>query len=146
MDDLRKQMKQTLATVFSFYLKTHYFHWNVEGPAFYEYHKMFDKISSDVYGSIDPLAEHIRTLSTYAPGSLTRFLELTEIQDELDIPTSTDMLQILHDDNAIVIASLAKSLDLANKDNMQGLVNFLADRLDKHNKWAWFLRASKKQG
>lgn len=146
MEDLRKQMKETLATTFSFYLKAHYFHWNVEGPDFYEYHKLFDKISSDVYKSVDPLAEHIRTLSTYAPGSLLRFSELTTIEDALDVPTASVMIEQLHADNVLVLESLNKSFVLAQTHSQQGLMNFLADRIDQHNKWGWFLRASSKKG
>lgn len=146
MDDLRKQLKETLATVFSFYLKVHNFHWNVEGPLFYELHKLFEDIYEDVYGSIDPLAERIRTLGTYAPGSFTRYGELSIIEDTVDVPTASDMITILSDDNTKVIDSLNASFALASKENKQGLMNFLADRIDQHNKWSWFLRASNKKG
>lgn len=146
MEELRKQLKETLATVFSFYLKAHNFHWNVEGPLFYELHKLFEEVYEDVYESIDPLAERIRTLGTYVPGSFTRYGELSAIEDIVDVPTSAEMLTILSEDNTKVIESLNASFALAATENNQGLMNFLADRIDQHNKWSWFLRASKKKG
>jgi starvation-inducible DNA-binding protein len=144
MDDLKKQLKETLATVFSFYLKAANFHWNVEGPDFYQYHKLFEDIYGDTYASIDPLAEHCRTLGTYAPGSFKRFAELTKIEDALDPISASAMVSQLHSDNLIVIDTLTTSLTKAQKHNQQGLMNFLADRIDQHQKWGWFLNATKK--
>lgn len=146
MDALRKQLKQTLATVFSFYLKAQNFHWNVEGPNFTQYHNLFQQIYEDTYGSVDELAERIRSLGTYAPGSYKRFSELSEIADETSVPSATEMITKLLSDNAIVIESLTKSISEATRLNMQGIINFLADRIDQHNKWSWFLRASAKKG
>jgi len=146
MDALRKQLKQTLATVFSFYLKAHNFHWNVEGPDFCQYHGLFQQIYEDTHSSIDGLAERIRTLGTYAPGSYKRFSELSEIEDEISVPSAPEMINKLLSDNNIVIESLTKSISEATRLNMQGVINFLADRVDQHNKWSWFLRASAKKG
>lgn len=142
MNELRMQLKETLATVFTFYLKAHYFHWNVEGVNFYQHHKMFQKIYEDVYDSVDPLAEHIRTLSAYAPGSMERFKELTTISEETSVPTAEEMIKQLLADNDAVIISLNKAFVEAQKHKQQGIMNFLADRIDQHNKWGWFLRSS----
>lgn len=145
MNELKAQLKETLATVFSFYLKTANFHWNVEGPDFYQYHKLFQDIYSDVYDSIDPIAEHLRAIGTYAPASYKRFTELSTVEDALEPMSATAMVDKLYDDNTKVIDSLNKSFTEAEKNNLQGLMNFLAARIEQHNKWGWFLRATKKR-
>ena len=145
MDELKKQLKHTFATVFSFYLKAANFHWNVEGADFYQYHKLFEDIYTDAYNSIDPLAEHCRTIGTYAPGSLARIQELTAVADVTEVLSADKMIEMLSDNNGTVIDSLSKSFDEAQKHNLQGLMNYLADRIDQHQKWGWFLRASKKR-
>ena len=144
MNDLVKSMKVSLATVFSFYLKAHFFHWNVEGADFYEYHKLFQKIYEDVFDSVDGIAEQIRALDSFAPGSYVRFKELSTVEDETKVPTSAVMVDTLLIDNDKVVAALNKSIELATKHNQQGLVNFLGGRLEQHAKWGWFLRATKK--
>jgi starvation-inducible DNA-binding protein len=144
MEELVKSLKVSLATVFSFYLKTQYYHWNVEGADFYQYHKMFEQIYTDVYGSIDPLAEHLRALQSYAPGSYKRFAELSKVEDETKVPTGAVMVERLLEDNVKVIEALDASMKLATTHNKQGLINFLGERIEEHNKWAWFLRATKK--
>ena len=145
MEELVKSLKVSLATVFSFYLKTHYFHWNVEGEGFYSIHKMFEQIYEDVYDSVDPLAEQIRTLQEYAPGSYKRFAELTKIQDQTSVPDCCKMVDELIVDNDKVVEVLNTSIGLATKHNKQGLINFLGGRIEQHTKWGWFLRASKKE-
>lgn len=70
MDQLEQAAKVAFASEFSFYLKAHNFHWNVEGSDFFEYHELFGKIYEEVYSSIDNFAEKIRSLGTYVPAGL----------------------------------------------------------------------------
>ena len=77
------QLKVTLATTFSLYLKAHNFHWNITGPNFIQYHSFLNDVYDQVHGSVDAYAEHIRALGAFAPGSLSRFGELTKITDEV---------------------------------------------------------------
>lgn len=144
MNDLVEQMKVALATVFAFYLKAHYFHWNVEGPNFPQYHNFFGDLYEEVYGSVDQFAEEIRALGSYAPGSLVRYKELSKVEDELNIPNSMTMVRELTLDNDRIIALLETINKLANDNNKSGLSNFIEDRIDKHNKHAWMLRAISK--
>lgn len=141
MNDLIQQMKVVLADTFTFYLKAHNFHWNVEGPDFQQYHSFLGDLYGEVWGATDAIAEHIRTLDAYSPGSLTRFRELANVQDELNIPSAHDMLSKLAADNLIIIASLTKAYKLAESNNKVGLSNFLQDRIDIHEKHGWMLRS-----
>ena len=141
MDQLIKEMKVALATVFSFYLKAQYFHWNVEGPNFPQYHSFFGDLYEEVHGSIDPFAEEIRALGAYAPGSLGRYKELSQIEDEINIPNSLAMIRDLNLDNDRIISLLEKINRLANENGKSGLSNFIEDRIDKHSKHSWMLKA-----
>ena len=134
-------MKILLASDFSYYLKAHFFHWNVEGPLFSQYHSFFSDLYNELFGAVDPIAEQIRALDCYAPGSFSRFLELTDIQDQTTIPDAQSMCRELLSDNEKVLKTLDICLKLATQFDKQGLVNFLADRIDIHNKHAWMLRS-----
>ena len=70
MDELHKAAKVAFSSTFAFYLKAHNFHWNVEGSNFPQYHKFFQKIYEEIWGTTDDIAEHIRSLGAYAPGSM----------------------------------------------------------------------------
>lgn len=145
MNDLANAAKIAFASTFSFYLKAHNFHWNVEGPDFLEYHDLFGKIYEEVYGSIDDFAEKIRALGSYMPGSYTRFSMLSEIEDELSVPPKDAMTAELHEDNEKLIKILKMVYDLAEENAEHGFSNFLAERMDAHKKHGWMLRASLKK-
>jgi starvation-inducible DNA-binding protein len=144
MDELKQAMKQAFANSYAFYLKAHYFHWNVEGMFFSQFHDFFGNVYQEVYNSIDPFAENIRKLGSYAPGSFSRLSQLAEINDEERIPPAKDMLEILLRDNDIILQSIKTAYDAAESVGAHGLSNFLAERQDAHMKHAWMLRATLK--
>ncbi len=144
MDDLIQQMKVCLASTFAFYLKAHNFHWNVEGANFPQYHELFSNVYEDAFGAVDGIAEQIRTLDAYAPGSMTRFSTLSVIDEQLNIPEPRKMVLELESDNRSLIALLSKTYMLAEKYNKLGMSNFLQDRIQTHEKQGWQLRATSK--
>ena len=141
---LVQQMKVVLASTFTFYLKAHNFHWNVEGPNFNDYHGFFGKIYEEVWGAVDAIAEEIRTLDSYVPGSLSRFSQLSTINDQINIPNAKSMIAELLSDNKLIIAELNRAFKLANDSDKQGLADFLTGRIDAHEKLGWMLRATSK--
>ena len=141
METLIEIMRKVLADTFAMYLKAHNYHWNVEGPNFPQYHDFFGKLYEELHGAVDPIAEEIRSLDAYAPGSFSRFMELTEIEDEMNVPMTREMVLKLLRDNDTVLNTLNVAFKLANQFDRQGLADFIAGRIDVHNKHAWMLRS-----
>ena len=144
MDKLIQLTQIAFSSTFSFYVKVHSFHWNVEGSDFYEYHKLFEEIYNEVYESIDPFAENVRKLGAYMPTSYHNLSLLSKIEDENRVPTKDEMVQELLQDSERILIVLKKNYDAAESAGEHGLSNFLAERQDAHKKHAWFLRASTK--
>lgn len=138
-------LKTLLASNFAYYLKAHMFHWNVEGPDFGQLHAFFDAIYSDVDGATDPTAEYIRALGDYAPGSFERFVELTQIQGQTKIPRARLMLEELLANNGQLLELLNQTFQVATEENQQGIANFIAERIDAHQKHGWMLRSYLKE-
>ena len=138
---LAQNLKVLLSTQFSYFIKAQFFHWNVEGPDFGQLHDFFGKIYGDAYDAIDPIAEYVRTLDEYTPGSLTRFSEMTLIEDQLRIPSATLMLQELSADNTVMIGLLKETFESAVSEGEEGIANFISERLDVHGKWGWQIKA-----
>jgi starvation-inducible DNA-binding protein len=141
MEQLVHEMKVLQASTFALYLKTHNYHWNVEGVHFPQFHGFFEDLYNELWSAVDPIAENIRKLGAFAPGSLTRFAELSIIEDELKIPTALDMVAKIHDDNEKVIGLLYRVYEFAEGAQELGLSNFIQDRIDVHKKHAWMLRS-----
>jgi starvation-inducible DNA-binding protein len=144
MDELKKASKIGFASEFSFYLKAHNFHWNVEGIHFHQFHELFGDIYEEVYNSIDHFAEKIRALDTYMPGSYTRLSMLTAIEDETKILSAEDMTLELLEDNEKIIKIFKIIFDLSEAAGEHGFSDFIAGRMDAHRKHGWMLKSSLK--
>jgi len=142
MDQLANQLKKVLASTFSMYLKAHNFHWNVEGRCFASDHAFFDSLYNELWGAIDPIAEHIRAIGAYSPGGLKRFTELTSVEDAPpEILNAAEMYVVLLKDNTTVMTELTAAYKLAEAAGQAGLANFLQDRIDIHAKHGWMLKS-----
>ena len=144
MDELRKALKIAFASEFAFYLKAHYFHWNVEGADFKQYHDLFSGIYEEVYGSIDDFAENIRKAGGYTPGSFERFSMLSKIEDETQVPPALQMVQELLADSDKMAEIFRMVFAISEREGEHGLSDFLAGRQDAHRKHSWMLRATLK--
>ena len=138
VDDL----KTLLATQYAFVIKAQLFHWNVEGPDFAQLHEFFGEIYEEVYdNSIDRTAEFIRILDDYTPGSFERFAELSVITGQTKIPRARLMIEELFADSEQLIALLNQTFDAAEAEDQQGIMDFLAGRIDAMGKHRWMLRS-----
>jgi starvation-inducible DNA-binding protein len=140
---LADSLKVLLASCYGFAIKVQQFHWCVEGPDFPQYHKFFGKIYEDVFdNAIDQTAEYIRVLGSYTPGSFTRMQELCIIEDQLKIPRAELMIAELAKDNQKIIELLNTCFTAAEQERKQGILDFLASRIDAHEKWGWQLTST----
>lgn len=144
MDNLIEKMKVYLASNFAFYLKLHFFHWNVEGPNFPQYHEFFEEAYQQFWGLNDDIAEQIRSIQGYAPGSLERFKDLSRIKGQMDPVDAAQMFNLAMADNSEMISLIKEAYDLAESAGEIGLSNFLQDRMIDHKKFGWKLRSTAK--
>ena len=141
--DLVSHLKTMLAEAYVLYHTIHGFHWNVKGHDFYEYHKLFDEIVDDIYEHIDPIAENIVKLNDFAPFVMSELVKLSKINETGLVGNDPKELTIkFHSMNQEYIEHIKEAFKVANKANEQGVANFIAERIDQHQKWAWFLKAS----
>lgn len=144
MEELIQKLKELFASNYALYLKAQYFHWNVEGPNFPQYHEFFGNFYEEVGGSIDKMAEHIRAVDAYTPGSFARFLELSAISGQDSIIEPMAMFRELLADNEQLLTMLIDVYKRAEAVNVLSLSNFLQDRIEEHKKHSWMLKATLK--
>ena len=138
-------LKTYLASTFAYYLKAHMFHWNVEGPDFGELHAFFSDVYQDAFSAVDVIAEQIRTLEDYAPGSLSRFQELSQIQDQTKVPRARLMLEELLADTQTMKDLSKQVFDASTQEGRDDVANFAADRLAQHGKYMWQMKSYLKE-
>jgi len=141
--DLMTALRKTLADAYVLYHTIHGFHWNLKGNDFYEYHKFFDEIVSDIYEHIDPIAENIVKLGGEAPFVMTELVKDANIQETgLVSKDPIELARKFQGMNSQMVTELKDTFKIANSANEQGVANFIAERIDQHQKWDWFLKAS----
>ena len=138
-------LKTYLASQFAYYLKAHYFHWNVEGPDFGELHTFFQNIYEAAYDAVDVIAEFIRTADEYAPGSFERFQELTQIQGQTKVPRARLMLEELLADTQTMKDMTKTVFDQATEEGRDDVANFAADQMSLHGKYMWQIKSYLKE-
>jgi starvation-inducible DNA-binding protein len=140
VDDL----KRVQADTFAMYSKAHYYHWNVEGPDFVQYHDFLGKLYEELFDVVDVIAEEVRALDSYAPGVHRMLMELTKVQDDNTVPAALEMMRRLEADNDIVMEGLLQAFMSAEAAGEVGLADFLTQRMDVHKKHRWMLRSIQK--
>lgn len=134
-------LKILLASSQAFAIKSQNFHWNIESSNFFEYHKFYDELYNDVNGTIDQIAEYIRILNAYTPGSLQRYAELSVIKDQIKIPRAELMFRESLNDCHIMSEMAVNIFTEATNENQQGIANFMAELQDLYGKKSWFIRS-----
>jgi starvation-inducible DNA-binding protein len=118
------------------------YHWNVTGRDFTQLHDLFGDIYEDAQAAIDPTAENIRKMGGEAPYMLGDFQRYSTVEQTATPIDATTMIRTLAVANMQVIETLNDAFAIANDINEQGIADFLASRIDMHQKWGWMLRES----
>ena len=134
-------ISRVLADTYTLYLKTHNFHWNVEGPMFNTLHLMFETQYTELALAVDLIAERIRALGFPAPGSYREFAELSSIEDAVGRPSAMEMIVQLAKDQETVVRTARQVFALAAEAHDEPTADLLTQRMQVHEKTAWMLRA-----
>ena len=140
-EQIAEGLSRLLADSYTLYVKTHNFHWNVEGPLFNTLHLMFEAQYTELAVAVDEIAERIRALGVRAPGSYTQFAALTSIEEETGAPNAEEMIAQLSRDQEIVARTAREVFPLADKANDEPSADLLTQRMHTHEKTAWMLRS-----
>jgi starvation-inducible DNA-binding protein len=135
-------LSKVLAGTFLRYLKTHNYHWNVDGPQFLALHAKFEEQYRDLWHSIDDIAERIRALGHPAPGTTVKFAELSDIRENPAVPSAAEMLRELVSDHETVASTVRVALSTAQAAGDEATAGLLADRLAYHEKQLWMMRST----
>ena len=130
-----------LADSYTLYLKTHNYHWNVTGPQFNTLHQMFEEQYTELAIAVDDIAERIRTLGEWAPGSYSAFAELTSIDEEQGVPSAEEMVKSLVKGQEAVVRTARSVIKAAGAANDEPTADLLTQRMQIHEKNAWMLRS-----
>ena len=134
-------LSRLLADTYTLYIKTHYYHWNVTGPMFNSLHLMFANQYNELATAVDDIAERIRSLGCFAPGTYHEFSRLTAVNEDKDIPAAKNMIENLVQGQETVVKTARSLFPLVNNANDEATADLLTQRIQLHEKTAWMLRS-----
>ncbi len=134
-------LSKVLADSYTLYLKTHNYHWNVTGPMFQTLHLMFEEQYTELATAVDDLAERIRALGAYAPGSYAAYAKLSSIEESEDVPRAQEMIQQLIHGHETVAKTARSVFPAAEEGSDEVTADLLTQRMTVHEKTAWMLRS-----
>jgi len=139
---IAEKLNTILADEFLLSLKTRNYHWNVEGSNFMEMHKFYEELYDELDEIVDEVAERVRTLGHYSEGRMVDFLKLANLEEEAYTNDQKKQLKSLLNDHETMVRQLRKDIDLMqDKYKDAGNADFLTGLMEKHEKWAWFIRS-----
>ncbi len=131
-----------LANAHVLYIKTRNYHWNVQSRRFAELHEFFEEQYDQIAAEIDELAERVRQLGVFAPGTMAEFLQLATLKEEPGVvPAPQTMIANLLADHESIIRALREDVEKTDDLDDEGTADFLTGLMEAHEKMAWMLRA-----
>ncbi len=134
-------LSRLLADSYTLYLKTHNYHWNVEGPQFNTLHTMFETQYTELALAVDEVAERIRALGEPAPGSYKAFAALSSIDEQDGRLSADDMIRDLVSGQEAVVRTARSVFPTVEAANDEPTADLLTQRMQIHEKNAWMLRS-----
>ncbi|MCK0160933.1 Dps family protein [Allomuricauda sp. F6463D] len=133
-----------LANYQVFYNKLRNFHWNIEGPDFFELHEEFENEYNTVKENIDIVAERIRVFGVKSNFTFKKTLELSEIKEQEKNISALEMVrevltdyEILHDSMLNAVNASLETGDVVT-ENM--LTEFMTELEKRHWMFTSFLK------
>ncbi|MDP2713307.1 Dps family protein [Rheinheimera sp.] len=130
-----------LADSYTLYLKTHNYHWNVTGPMFQTLHTLFETQYNELALAVDDIAERIRALGEFAPGSYKEYAKLTSIKEADGIPSAEEMIKDLVKGQEAIAKTARSIVPVADEASDEVTLDLLTQRMTVHEKTAWMLRS-----
>lgn len=138
---ISESVSKLLADSYLLYLKTQNYHWNVTGELFHPLHELFEEQYTELAEAIDDIAERIRALGNKAPGTFREFRELSSVEEDIESPSSLEMVRRLADDNERLLRTAREGLQPAREADDEATIDMITQRLHVHSKNAWMLRS-----
>ncbi|MEL6861584.1 MAG: Dps family protein [Pseudomonadota bacterium] len=135
-------LRRLLGETYALYIKTHGYHWNVTGPRFSSLHELFMTQYTELWAALDELAERIRSLGHFAPGSSAEMMANASIEGDENIPNAEAMVANLALGHEAVARAAREGIQIASEAGDDVSADLMTQRATIADKTAWMLRSS----
>lgn len=135
-------LKRLLGETYALYMKTHGYHWNVTGPRFTSLHELFMTQYTELWAALDELAERVRSLGHFAPGSSSEMMKDATIPADTNVPDAETMVANLAKGHEAVARAARDGIAIASEAGDDVSADLMTQRATIADKTAWMLRSS----
>ncbi len=137
------QLAGVLDDVYSLMVRTHVYHWNVEGPLFEPVHTMTEAQYTRLFENVDDLAERVRALDGKPAVNVNGFP--TGVSNLSENQTAESMIADLLCQHETVVRRMRTAVTAAEEVADVVTADMLTGMMAQHEKDAWMLRAMLKR-
>lgn len=139
-DAVVKGLQQQVANAFILYLNYKHYHWQTFGPLFRDLHLLFDEFATEVYETVDPLAERVRMIGQNPVSRLEEFQKTATIKSAADNRAMSEMIKEADINVIRIIKEMRQAIKTADEADDPGTADVLTRFVQVHEKHEWWLR------
>ncbi|OZB42766.1 MAG: DNA starvation/stationary phase protection protein [Alishewanella sp. 34-51-39] len=102
---------------------------------------MFETQYTELAVAVDDIAERIRALGEFAPGSYKEYARLTNLKEADGIPSAEEMIKDLVKGQEAIAKTARSIVPVADGASDEVTLDLLTQRMTVHEKNAWMLRS-----
>ena len=130
-----------LANLNVFYRKLQNYHWNIKGEDFFNVHAKLEELYDDVNEQIDEIAEHILIIDGEPLGTMSDYLEITQIKEaQNEKKFSRDIFEKILKDYCILSENATKIKEDADNEKKYATSALMDEYLLDFEKKVWMIR------
>ena len=138
---LAEKLNDLLANYHIFYMNVRGLHWNIKGEKFFELHLKFEELYNDLFVKIDEIAERILTLAESPFHSYSKFMEISEVQEAVNVSDAKPAVQVILDAFTVLLKKQRKILLLSDEAGDEGTNALMSDYIREQEKLVWMYSA-----
>ena len=124
-----------------FYRKLQNYHWNIKGEDFFNVHEKLEEYYNDVNEQIDEIAEHILIIDGQPLGTMSDYLEITQIKEaQNEKICSKKIFEAILKDYNTLIENAAQIKEDADNDKRYATSALMDEYLQDFSKKVWMIR------
>ena len=143
--DVVENLNKLLANLHVHYQKLRNYHWNVEGPDFFDIHETFEEEYNEVKLEIDEVAERIRVFGKTPYSTLSKYLEVSEIKETGTDLNADEMVKEILKDFEILLSFMVDTIEAAEKIGDISTDDLITGFMKRREKKHWMLTAFSKK-
>ena len=139
-NDVVESYQTQVANAFILYLNYKHYHWQTFGPLFRDLHRLFDELATEVYNTIDELAERVRMIGQNPVSHVEDFLKTATVKPAKKGNNMRQMIEEADVNLLIVIKEMRAAVSTASDNNDPGSADVMTRFVQIHEKHEWWLR------